>query len=290
MQGFNASGDHLSTDGISPSGQLVTVPLYKHEVSLDFSRLEATLEYGLAENWDLRLRIPYDIKKRKSSIATIAPANVGEIDAMQRDADYHHAEKTLRGFSDLHLLATRYFPNALLEGDSASLSFGMSLPVGKIEENPYILGDAGMPHEHIQFGTGTFDPLLEFSYSVPLAANLRGGIFGNARFPLYENRKDYQGSKEATAGLQLSYMFAPAWSAHGSVLFSHQAFAHWNGARDLNTGANRSSALFGVGYRWVNGLYTSIDYLSPIAEDTLASGGDNYEQGRIFLLSTSFSF
>lgn len=290
VQGFNASGDHLATDGISPSGQIVSVPLYKHEVSLDFTRLEATIEYGIADNWDLKLRVPYDIKKRKSSISLIDPATAGEIDAMQRDADYHHAPKTLRGFSDLQLLATRYLPDIFLAGDSASLSFGVSLPIGKIESNPYPLGDAGMPHEHIQFGTGSFDPLLEFSYSLPLAEKLRAGVFGSARFPLYENRKDYQGSKEANGGVQLSYMFDTQWSAHASFLVAHQAFAHWDGTRDLNTGANRTSALFGLGYRWANGLFTSLDYLSPIAEDTLAPGGDNYKQGRIFLISTSLSF
>jgi hypothetical protein len=31
----------------------------------------------------------------------------------------------------------------------------MSLPIGKTEENPFELGDRGLSHQHIQFGSGT---------------------------------------------------------------------------------------------------------------------------------------
>lgn len=291
MRGFNASGDHLSTDGLSPSGQVVTVPQYKHNVSLDFTRFEAVTEYGLADNWDVKLRVPYDIKQRKASIGLIAAATPGEIDAMQRNLELHHgSDETLKGFSDFHLLLTKYFPDSFAIGDAASISFGSSLPIGKTEANPYPLGKAGLPHEHFQFGNGTFDPLIELSYSVPLTEKLRAGVFLSGRFPLYENSKDYQGPAEANGSLNLSYMLDSVWSAHGSFLYGHQSFAHWDGSRDINTGANRSNGLVGFGRMLGSGVYLSLDYLFPISQHNLAPGGDSFEQGQVFLITTSFSF
>ena len=32
----------------------------------------------------------------------------------------------------------------------------MTLPLGRTVEDPFALGDMGLPHEHSQFGTGTF--------------------------------------------------------------------------------------------------------------------------------------
>jgi hypothetical protein len=46
---------------------------------------------------------------------------------------------------------------------------GVTVPLGRTEPNPFTLGDLGLPHEHIQFGTGTWDPV------VGLAAGRRWG-------------------------------------------------------------------------------------------------------------------
>src|SRR5262249_32814076 len=36
---------------------------------------------------------------------------------------------------------------------------GTPVPIGSIVPNPFLLGDMGLPHEHTQFGTGTFEPI-----------------------------------------------------------------------------------------------------------------------------------
>ena len=58
-------------------------------------------------------------------------------------------------------------------GDVVSTRFGTTIPIGRTEENPWKLGDAGIEHLHIQFGTGTFNPIANLRYSLPF---YRGGI------------------------------------------------------------------------------------------------------------------
>ncbi len=127
------------------------------------------------------LRVPYDIKDQEASVGFIEPALEEEKKAMLRNGNIHHRTETYRGLSDLMLLAT-YDKQALFRaGDSLKISAGTTLPTGKTEENPFELGDKGREHLHIQFGTGTFDPLLEANYGIPLARKFRLGGWPSLR-------------------------------------------------------------------------------------------------------------
>ena len=81
----------------------------------------------------------------------------------------------------------------------------MSLPIGKIEEDPYRLGDAGKKHLHIQFGTGTFVPIIKFQHSIKFLSRLALHGFFTGRLPFYENGKAYRAPTELNYNCGVRY-------------------------------------------------------------------------------------
>ncbi|NVB77156.1 MAG: hypothetical protein HOV81_02070, partial [Kofleriaceae bacterium] len=64
----------------------------------------------------------------------------------------HHRNETLQGLGDpwLYGRAAKKVGSFLVGG-----RLGMTLPLGRTVEDPFVLGDMGIAHEHSQFGTGT---------------------------------------------------------------------------------------------------------------------------------------
>ena len=89
---------------------------------------------------------------------------------------------------DFEVSAQKLFP---FGRSGLGISLGTTIPVGKIEENPYDLGAESQTHQHIQMGTGAFIPVVEFIAFHPLKES---GLLGRLRLelPLYENEYRYQ--------------------------------------------------------------------------------------------------
>ena len=285
-RGLGFEGGHLETKGLDPSGGVIRVPLHRHEVLLDYLRLELELEYNFKDQWGLMLRVPYDIKNQKATVGFIEPISEEEREAIFRNRDIHHRTETYRGLSDFNLLAN-YRKRALFrESDFFKISFGATLPTGKTEEDPYRLGDAGLKHLHIQFGTGTFDPLLEVNYSTPLAGEFSLGAYALGRFPFYENRRTYRGPIEITSGATLGYRVSDRLFLHLNGTAYYQGFAYWDGDKDINSGLVATSAMFGVAIKTWKDASLGLDVRYPIGQRTL-SQGDVFEQGPTVLLRIS---
>ena len=108
VTGFDFDGGHLEDQGISPTGELVDVPQYRHEISVDFTRIELEYDYTFKENWDIRFRLPYEIKRRKAGIEIPESASTAQQEAIKRSSEIHHDSETLTGLSDIKLI----FPTA----------------------------------------------------------------------------------------------------------------------------------------------------------------------------------
>ena len=67
----------------------------------------------------------------------------------------------------------------------------------------------GLRHQHIQFGTGTFDPVLRLDVARPFGRLQLGGLRAGPHLALYENSQGFRAPAtrsyggRATAGLQL---------------------------------------------------------------------------------------
>jgi hypothetical protein len=133
---------------------------------------------------------------------------------------------------------------------------GLTLPVGRTEPDPFALGDLGLPHQHIQFGTGTWDPI------VGAAAGRRFGevaftVSALARFILAENSHRYQAGHRYYAEATASRRLAGAWSGRLGFIAAREQAERWDGRvrtdegnigrTDLLLAAGVARAISGIG-------------------------------------------
>ena len=290
QQGFDFDGSHFEDKGISPAGNVIDVPLHRHEMSVDVSRLEAELEFSFRDDWDLWIRVPYEIKNRKSSIGLIDAASDGEVQAMLRNNEIHHGTETLEGVSDIKLLVARRWRDLFRKGSVLDLAIGTSLPTGRTEEDTIAAGEEGREHEHFQFGIGTFNPLFELYYQESLSKKLTLGGFALGAFPLYENSKNYRGSTEVTWGVNSRYKLLDWLAADGNFTFLYQGFAEFNDRRDPNSGLIATSFRLGLSLGPWNGTNVNFGVRFPLTQDLISSGEDTLEQGLSFSIGLMHSF
>ena len=290
LRGFDSDGGHLETKGLSPTRQVVKSPLHRHLVSLDFLRLDLGVQYSIANNWKVMLSIPYAIKDQDASIEEIEPTSPRDREAILANQDIHHRDETYRGFSDFSLLFSHRRLGILRDSDYLVGSLGSSIPIGKTEENPFSLGDAGLEHLHIQFGTGTFDPLAELHYGTPLFGDFSLNASVRGQFPFYKNNKTYRGSVELTSTAEVEYHLFDWLAFHAAYLGFYQSYAHWDGEQDINSGIVLNAGLFGAELNAGYGVPVHFSVMLPFHRRTLSDEGDAFELGTTVSLTMSRSF
>ena len=148
---------------------------YWHVQTLTISEFSGTLARGLAPGFGVALRLPLRAVRDRIRFEDLARQPY-----TPPDPDTHHRNETLIGIADplvaLHLAH---------EGETwiFSTRLGVSIPLGKTEPNPFELGREGLRHQHIQFGTGTFYPVLGASVGRPFG-EYDVHLTGVARLPL----------------------------------------------------------------------------------------------------------
>jgi hypothetical protein len=283
--GRDFEGGHFELQGIDAAGHVVDVPVHRHEVSLDYTRFELGMQYTLSPDWDLVARLPWEEKAQTSVVAFVDPATPEEHAAMLRNADVHHRTATYRGLGDGMLLGRRRWTNVWREDDLLSVTFGSTVPIGRTEENPYLLGDQGLEHRHIQFGTGTFDPIVEASYAFRLTPAATAGAYLAGRIPLYENARTFHAPFDTSAGINASYALTPRVTARAEAGAYYQGYGEWNGLRDENTGLVSTSAVAGLSVL-IGRVVVGADVRVPLTARTL-SEGDAFKQGPTFVFTIS---
>ena len=269
MRWFDAQGGHLETKGISPEGSVIEVPLHRHYVKLNIFRLDVGLKYQLAPQWILEANIPYETKTQEATLEEIDPVTPTELEAIIRNRDNHHRNETYIGFADADVFLGYGMQGLLRENDFLMARVGTTIPFGKTEEDPWKLGDAGLEHLHIQFGTGTFNPIADLYYSLPVYKGLNVNASVRGKLPFYENSKTYRGSREVTYTGGLSYRVNDWLSFQAGYLGFYQSYAQWSGEIDINTGLRFSMASFGTSVVTPYDLPLSLSVLLPLHQETL---------------------
>ena len=184
-------------------------------------RFQPSLSFGLGRGWQTMLRVPYDIKKLGIEY-TDMQGNPYE----PPYGNIHHRNETLGGFGDSEL-EVQYFwspRNKWVMGGG----LGSTLPFGRTEEDPYLRASRSLPHQHIQMGSGTFDPI------VSLAAVWSGHRWGfsaqsTGRLGLYENAKNYRTSSTARVTLGPTYRFTSKFMLITQLGAQRDWQAEWSG-------------------------------------------------------------
>lgn len=201
-----------------------TVPVpHTHVVKLDWYRTQLTVGRAILPDWDIEVVLPYDVKDVTAKYELPDGSSFNN-----PQGDVHHRTETLSGIGDLRLMVNHH-------AAGFHVGLGLSLPSGRVEEDPYELGSLGVKHQHIQFGTGTVDPLFHIGYGWTSG---RWGLHANvhAHVPLYYGPEGY---KAATV---LDYSAGPSFALAEWLAVSlqyagvYQSRAYWGSDVDPNSG------------------------------------------------------
>jgi hypothetical protein len=168
-------------------------PPFLHDQDIYPGELRAVAELGLSRGWGLEVQLPFRL-----TTTTIRYSDLDGGAYQPLDPEAHHRNETLAGFSDPWLVG-RW--GALFRGVTVTARAGKTIPLGRTEEDPFALGAQGQRHQHIQFGNGTFDPLLMIDLSRTVG-RVDLGVYGQTQLTLYENRKGFRAGHRFFAGGQ----------------------------------------------------------------------------------------
>lgn len=287
MRWFDAQGGHLEDEGVFPDGTIKKVPQHRHHVKLNIFRVDVGLKYHLNSQWVLEANVPYETKVQEATLEKIKSVTPAEWDAIVRNRDNHHRNETYTGLTDADIFLGYHTQGVLIANDFFMGRIGTTIPFGKTEEDPWKLGDAGKKHLHIQFGTGTFNPIIDLHYSLPVYKRVRTSASIRGKFPFYENSKTFRASRELTYSGNLGYSFNDWLSFQAGYLGIYQSFAYWAGVEDKNTGLLFGMASFGASVTTPYNIPLSLTVLLPLHQKTLyddsaALRGGEYEEKDAF--------
>lgn len=175
-------------------------PPQLHDQRIVSGELRLTAEYGFASGWSVLGMMPL-----RALRTTIQYENLAGEPVQLDYENIHHRNETIIGPGDPWLMVQRGLQIDPLKL-TLTLQAGASLPVGFTEPDPFQLALQGQPHEHIQFGTGTFGAVLGLSvrreFHVPF--NGSWGGFGLAQLFPYANRYGYRAGNRYAAGADVA--------------------------------------------------------------------------------------
>lgn len=204
-------------------------PLYLHDQYLYPVELRLVAEYGFTTNVGVELQFPMRAVTTRIEYTTPDGAPYEPL-----DPGVHHRDETVAGPADPWLLLR---VGTTVEGWWLAARPGVSLPLGKTEEDPFALGDQGIRHQHIQLGSGTFDPVLVLEASRPLDG-WQFDAFAQGSAALYENRHGYQAPWRIYGGVALGRELVEKLTGSLGLEAFHEAEERWGGVvrQDGNLG------------------------------------------------------
>ena len=194
--------------------------LHDHQVVLAPVELGLSGEWAFDDKWGVEASLPV-----RSVWASVSYQTPDGADYEPVDADVHHRDETVAGLADGRLMA-RY--GRSLGGVWVAARLGTTVPLGATEEDPFSAGDVGKKHQHIQLGSGAFEPVMSLDATW-------GGIsqqttaYVTLQQPLYANDKGYEAGRRLLAGAQVGWKAAPdlLLSLLGEV--GHEGGDQWQG-------------------------------------------------------------
>ena len=271
-------GSHASTHGIDVDGNGnffgTTVDRYRHRVDVNVFNLTPHLIYPLTDTVSVEIGLPFRRIDRIASVIADPDTDADDLKEMQRHLDLHHATATLSGVGDLSLWLRPRLPGN-------SWSWGMTLPTGSTEEDPYVLGEQDLAHEHIQYGTGTVVPRLQYLH---LAEDWIAMTTLSA--PFYANKHGFRAPPELGFYAARRGLVAENWAWSFGLSARLQGYGDWNGTRDINTGYGALVADGGLTWTGSAGRFIfGVTY--PLVQEVWDASGDAFELGPAIAISFS---
>ena len=215
-------------------GEVPVQPTYFHDQRLYPLELRLTGEYGLSTALGIEAQVPF-----RSVTSTIEYTDASGAHYEPLDPGIHHRNETVFGVADPWLLLRI---GTTVQKWWLAARPGISIPLGRTEENPFALGDRGLRHQHVQLGSGTFDPVAIVEASRAFEA-LQLQFFAQGQVPLYENGQGYRAPFRVYGGGSVGRHLVSDLSGSLGVEASHEAAEKWDGAMRQDGNLGRSELL-----------------------------------------------
>jgi hypothetical protein len=211
---------------------------YWHVQHIIFTEAALTAARGMAPNLGLELVVPLRLVRSRIRYEDLARQPFTPV-----PPDVHHRNETLIGMSDPRFGA--HF-GTVLGGWSLGARAGATIPVGRTEPNPFELGRLGLPHEHIQFGTGTWDPVLSVVVARSFGrVQVEAGAY--TRLSLYENAHGYRAGNLYNGSLAISRHIAGPWGGFLGTNLTREEAERWSGRLEEEGNLGRHDVTLSVG-------------------------------------------
>jgi hypothetical protein len=249
---------------IGPVCQQRDEPPQLHDQMFYVGELRGAFELGINDNFSFELQVPLRV-----SATTVV---YRRLDGTPFEPDYgniHHRNETLAGFADpTASLRTIWSLGSLIVGGKA----GLMLPIGKTEVNPFALGRAGLAHQHIQFGTGTVNPVLALDLAVPLRKyHLRA--YGQTQLVLYENEKGFRAGHRFAAGVLGDGPIVGDLQGAIGVDVANEQPERWDGKVEQDGNLGRTDLLVGASLSYPVGKFRfTLGVKVPVYQHIIVSG------------------
>jgi len=167
-------------------------PPQLHDQHFYMAELRAIVGVGITSVLGLELQAPFRMVK-----TTIKFRRLDHTPFQPDYENIHHRNETLFGVADPWLLGSA----SGTFGDITLISrAGVGFPLGSTEPDPFARGRDGLPHQHVQFGTGTFYPIFSLDGKLALAPVELTAYAQMVQF-LYQNRHGYRPGNRYSVGV-----------------------------------------------------------------------------------------
>lgn len=242
------------------------VPATKHDQRFWIAELRLTAAYGLSDSLAMEVQFPYRVTR-----TTVTFDPLGAEPLPPGYESIHHRNQTITGFADPRVGGRTGWNVA---GTSIAMLLGLTVPLGNIEPNPFVLGDEGKKHEHLQYGTGTFNPVVDLHAQRQLG-KLSASAGASALLPWQENQHGYQAGIRVNGGVQAGF---PAWRKLEPGLrigVAHEEAERWDGKVQKDGNVGRTDVLLGASLGYPIGAYrASLDVAVPVWRRLASRHGD----------------
>lgn len=218
-----------------------------HDQRFAIGELRLFAELGLREWASLEVQLPVRV-----AATTITFRRLDGSAFTPEVPDLHHRDEVLVGLGDPWLQGRFRWR---LGGLGGAVGMGLTLPLGRVEPNPFALGRAGVAHQHVQFGAGLVNPLasLELTYAW---SRVTARFSGVAQLSLGENLYGYQAGSRFAVGAGVDVRLVDGLVAGVTLDSLTELPERWDGVVEQDGNLGRSDLLVGGQLGWSLGATT----------------------------------
>lgn len=254
---------------IGPICNVRQEPPQIHDQRLTVAELRASIDRAVNDVFAVEFQLP--VRMVVSSI------EFQRLDGTPFEPDYesiHHRSETLVGLGDPWAVARA---SLHLGSVVAMARVGATIPLGSTVPDPFKLGDNGLSHQHVQFGTGIFQPIVGVAVAhVTGGWRLRGHAL--AILGLYENRYGYRPGHRVLGGLGADAAVGDTLLSFGADVAREQE-EHWAGTAHMEGNLGRTDVLLNMGVarplseRWRWSLLVRVPVAQFVPHDAITYPG-----------------